>query len=93
MANQVRLWLKGGGALPGEDEQLYNEIQAIETVPRLDGKIQLEAKKDYKKRVGFSPNRFDSLCLSFAIRVTKKAWRSGSVSGNMYVTDYDPSKI
>jgi hypothetical protein len=92
MANQVRLWLKSGGSLP-DDDQMYNEIQAIETVPRLDGKIQLEAKKDYKKRVGFSPNRFDSLCLSFALRITKKAWYSNTASGNMYVTDYDPSKI
>jgi hypothetical protein len=92
MANQVRLWLKSGAAIP-DDEQLYNELMAIETVPRLDGKIQLEAKKDYKRRVGFSPNRFDALGLSFAINVTKKAWYSSTSSANMYVTDYDRDKI
>lgn len=92
MANQVKQWLKAGGAIPNDD-QLYNEIQALETVPRLDGKIQLESKQGYKKRVGFSPNRFDNLMLSFARNFTKKAWYSNTVSGNMYVTDYDPSKI
>lgn len=92
MANQARLWLKSGGAIP-DDEQMYNEIQGIETVPRLDGKVQLEGKKELKKRLGFSPNRFDSLCLSFAINVTKKAWYSDTSRGSMYVTDYDPTKI
>lgn len=92
MANQAKLWFKAGGAIP-DDEQLYNELMALETVPRLDGKIQLEAKKDYKKRVGFSPNRMDALCLSFAINVTKKAWYSNTASGSMYQTDYDPAKV
>ena len=76
-----------------DDDQMYNEIQGIETVPRLDGKVQLESKKQLKKRLGFSPNRFDSLCLSFAINVTKKAWYSNTSSGNMYVTDYDTTKL
>lgn len=71
MWKQMRDWLKEGGCYPA-DHVLYNELIAPETVPRLDGKIQLEAKKDMKKRGLPSPNRADGLALSFAYPVSKK---------------------
>lgn len=68
----ARDWLKSGGAIP-EDPTLRDELQAPETVPRIDGKIQIESKKDMKARGIPSPNRADALVLSFAYPVTKKS--------------------
>lgn len=67
----ARDWLKAGGAIP-RDDVLYQDLIGPETVPRLDGKIQLESKKDMKARGLPSPNRADSLVLSFAMPVTKQ---------------------
>lgn len=71
MVKQARDWLKAGGSIP-EDYVLYDELVAIETVPRFDGKIQLESKEDMRRRGLQSPNRLDALGLSFAIPVVKK---------------------
>jgi len=72
MWKDARDWLKAGGAIP-KDQVLYNDLIGPETVARLDGKIQIESKKDMKKRGIPSPNRADSLVLSFAYPVSKKA--------------------
>jgi len=68
MYKLARDWLKAGGAIP-EDPVLRDELQAPETVPRMDGKIQIESKKDMKARGIPSPNRADALVLSFAYPV------------------------
>jgi len=70
MANSVKGWLKSGGAIPA-DQILYDELCGEEIVPRFDGKIQLEPKDAFKKRVGWSPGRLDSLRLTFAQPVVK----------------------
>lgn len=67
----ARDWLKQGGAIQA-DPVMRDELQAPEIVPRLDGKIQIESKKDMKARGVPSPNRADSLVLSFAYPVVKK---------------------
>lgn len=72
MWKQMRDWLKSGGCIP-KDAQLYADLIGPETVPRLDGKIQLESKTDMKKRKLASPNKADALALSFALPVYKKA--------------------
>jgi hypothetical protein len=64
-------WLREGGSIP-KDPQLHQELISPETVPRNDGKIQLESKKDMKGRGIPSPNRADALVLSFAYPVYKK---------------------
>ena len=71
MWKQARDWLKEGGAIP-EDQVLYDDLIGPETVPRLDGKILIESKKDMKARGLPSPNRADSLVLSFAYPVRAK---------------------
>lgn len=71
MWKSARDWLKAGGAIP-EDPVLRDELQGPETVPRMDGKIQIESKKDMKARGIPSPNRADSLILSFAYPVAKR---------------------
>lgn len=70
MANSVKNWLKSGGAIP-QDQILYDELCGEEVVPRFDGKIQIEPKDAFKKRVGWSPGRLDSLRLTFAQPVVK----------------------
>ena len=77
---KVRDWLKEGGALPSDDQVLADDLTAPETVARLDGKIQLESKKDMKARGLPSPGRGDALALSFAFPVARKA-REGERAG------------
>ena len=86
----ARDWLKEGGALDPKDEVLAQDLIGPETVPRMDGKIQLESKKDMKARGLPSPGRGDALALSFAYPVMKKSplERMGiTVKTN---NDYDP---
>jgi Helicase len=75
----TRDWLKDGGALP-PDQRLADELIGPETVSRLDGKIQIESKKDMKARGLPSPNRADALVLSFAFPVRAKD-KAGRVLG------------
>ncbi|PUB87060.1 MAG: terminase [gamma proteobacterium symbiont of Ctena orbiculata] len=68
MCGKAKQWLKEGGAIP-DDDDLYEEIIAIEQVTRIDGKIQIESKKELKIRLGFSPDRFDNFITTFAYPV------------------------
>lgn len=70
MWNETRKWLKDGGCIP-EDDVLRADLTGPETVPRVDGKIQLESKEDMKRRGIPSPNRADALALTFAMPVVK----------------------
>lgn len=72
MWKDARDWLKAGGAIP-KDNTLHDELISVETVPRLDGLIQLESKKDLKRRGLRSGNRADALVISFAYPVLPKA--------------------
>ena len=72
MWKAARDWLKAGGAIPA-DPTLRDELQAPEIVPRIDGKVQIESKKDMKSRGIPSPNRADALVLSFAFPVVKRS--------------------
>lgn len=83
----IRDWLKAGGAIP-KDPTLHAELTSCETVSRLDGKIQIEAKKDMKARGLTSPNRADALALSFAYPVQSKA-KIGH-GRQHHKADYDP---
>lgn len=67
----INTWLKEGGAYP-DSQEIYDDLTGICTVPRADGVIQLEAKKDMKKRGLPSPNRADCLALTFAQPVLAK---------------------
>lgn len=82
----TRKWLKEGGAIP-KDNDLYADLTGPETVARLDGKIQLESKKDMKARGVKSPNKGDALALSFAYPVQKKSIHAGLKSSHK--ADYD----
>jgi len=58
-------WVKGGGCLPF-DADLKKELCAP-TYTFQNGKFLLEPKDQIKRRLGFSPDIADSLCLTFAI--------------------------
>jgi hypothetical protein len=84
----MRDWLKSGGAIP-KDQALYDELISPETVPRADGKIQIESKKDMKARGLPSPNRADALALSFAYHIQKR----NNATSTKVKTAYNPYKI
>lgn len=69
--NQGKQWLKQGGSIQ-PDHGLYQELTGPETVPRIDGKVQLESKQDMKDRGLPSPNKADALMISFAFPVEKQ---------------------
>lgn len=86
-------WIKAGGAIDPKDEELYQDLIGPETVPRLDGKIQLESKEDMKDRGLPSPNKGDALMLTFAEPVAKKVnvpGLGGSGVGHQAAVDYNP---
>jgi hypothetical protein len=84
----MKKWLQEGGAIPDDDE-LVADLTGPETVPRLDGKIQLESKNDMKKRGIPSPNKGDALALSFAYPVSKRDIRTNH-SEELCEMDYEP---
>lgn len=66
MWSLMKDWLvKKDGVIP-KDEELKEQLIAPEYMFTPKGQIQLEAKKDIKKRLGVSPDRADALCLTFA---------------------------
>jgi len=85
-------WIKQGGAIDPDDDDLYQDLIGPETVPRLDGKIMLESKKDMKERGLPSPNKGDALALTFAAPVSKRdAQGAGHSQANaMMDPDYNP---
>lgn len=89
MWKSARDWLKGGGVIPA-DPVLRDELQAPEIVPRIDGKLQIESKKDMKARGVPSPNRADALVLSFAYPVTKADPRDAFIRSPKQKREHDP---
>lgn len=77
--NEGKKWLKEGGAIP-KDQGLYDELVGPETIERIDGKVQLESKKDMKERGLPSPNKADALMISFAFPVTSQKLLRGGVA-------------
>lgn len=65
--------LLGDGLAIPDDQELYDEMVAVETMPMLDGKIKLPPKADMKTELGHSPNKIDCLAISTAYPVMKKA--------------------
>lgn len=85
----MRDWFKEGGAIP-DDPELRDELISPETIPRLDGKIQLEAKSAMKKRGLPSPNKADTLAITFAFPVAPKPRDVIVVQGGDNQRPYSP---
>lgn len=79
-------WLKAGGALP-QDQELSDDLTAPEYGFTGDkGQIALEKKEDMKKRGLASPDCGDSLALTFAHPVARRADMDGRSKAK---TEYD----
>lgn len=67
---EMKEWLEIGGILPNRNE-IRDDLITPEYFYSLDGKIQLESKKDIKARGLASPDEAEALCLTFAAPVYK----------------------
>lgn len=65
---EMRDWLKAGGGIPN-DSDLKTELTVTEYLFKENGRIILEPKEKVKERLGRSPDRADSLALTFATPV------------------------
>lgn len=92
MWREARNWLKAGGAIP-KDQVLYDDLIGPTTVPRMDGKIQLESKQDMKRRQLPSPGRGDALALSFAFPVAHKQRGDGIPRRQEAQREHDPYAV
>ena len=77
-------WLKAGGAIPN-DTDLKSELTVTEYKYTSAGKIILQPKERIKELTGRSPDRADSLALTFAVPVNKPAGHRQVIKAN---TDY-----
>ena len=90
----MREWLAGGGAIP-DDNDLKSQLESREYgFAMKDGRdaIQLESKKDMKKRGLSSPDIADALALTFAYPVQPNA-NAGRATAGMTPRvqhEYDP---
>lgn len=67
----TRDYLKAGAELP-QDNELQEELQAVEYGFSPKQQIQIEKKEDMKARGLSSPDNADALCLTFAEKIIKK---------------------
>lgn len=85
MWNNVKEWLKQDVPvqLPA-DEELFDELCAVERVKTEFSVLQLEPKDKVRERLGRSPDKADALALTFAEPVydrgTPKMYGNGHVS-------------
>ena len=70
MWREMREWLKNGASIPN-DNSLITDLTALQYGYK-GGELLLESKQDAKKRGIKSPDRADSLALTFAYPVEKK---------------------
>ena len=70
MWREMREWLKNGASIPN-DNALITDLTALQYGYK-GGELLLESKQDAKKRGIKSPDRADSLALTFAYPVEKK---------------------
>lgn len=91
MYDDCRIWLREGGAIP-DHEALATDLAAVETSPRVDGKLALRSKEEMKTEGLASPNHSDALVLTFAHPVVsrKLAHMGADAPPSRSITDYDP---
>jgi hypothetical protein len=67
---KILAWLKSGGCIPN-DTDLKSELTVTEYKYTQAGKIILQPKEQIKELTGRSPDRADSLALTFAVPINK----------------------
>ena len=68
---EMKKWLQDGGCIPGNEEDLREDLVGPMYGFTARGKIQLERKEDMKRRGLASPDMGDALALTFASPVYK----------------------
>lgn len=71
-------WLKAGGCIPN-DPELRDDLTGRQYGYDAKGRLQLETKNDMKARGLSSPDKADSLCLTFAAPVNKRSRDRGNL--------------
>jgi hypothetical protein len=56
-------WMREGGAIP-EDTKLAAELHTMEWIEQANGRLKVTPKKEIRKLLGRSPDRYDALALS-----------------------------
>jgi len=79
MYGRARDWIKKGGCLPADDPRAEGKgLSAQLTAPTYtyqgDVKLQLESKKDLRRRLGISPDDADALAITFAYPYLEEAF-------------------
>lgn len=75
----LREWFEEGACsistalLPNYKQALLKDIQDIRFKYSPSGKIKIEKKEEMKKRLGYSPDIGDALCLTFTHKIRMKA--------------------
>ena len=78
---KVLAWLKAGGCIPN-DTDLKSELTVTEYKYTQAGKIILMPKEQIKELTGRSPDKADSLALTFAIPISKPIGRKQVLKAN-----------
>lgn len=79
MYGRVRDWIRKGGCLPADEEKddgkgLSFQLTAPTYTYQGDVKLQLESKKDIRRRLGISPDDADALAITFAFPYLEEAF-------------------
>lgn len=79
MYGRLRDWIRKGGCLPADDARDEGKGLAAQlTAPTYtyvsDVKLQLESKKDLRRRLGISPDDADALAITFAFPYLEEAF-------------------
>jgi hypothetical protein len=96
----MRQWLRDGGMIPeylpgAPDRTFVDELVAptMGYASKVRGRseaLQLESKKDIRRRVGFSPDFADALACTFHLPLSVPANRYGPLPAPVIANDYDP---
>jgi len=87
MYGRARTWIKKGGCLPpddkkAEDKGLSAQLTAATYTFAQDVKLQLESKKDLRRRLGISPDDADALAITFAYPYLEEAFAHPNAANN-----------
>lgn len=87
MYGRARSWIKKGGCLPPDDKKAENkglsaQLTSATYTFQNDVKLQLESKKDIRRRLGISPDDADALVVTFAYPYLEEAFAPPQLGHN-----------
>lgn len=98
----LRDWLDQGGAIPNDDELRDDLVGPMYQFDLMKGRLQLERKRDMKKRGLASPDCADALAHTFVYQVAPTSQEEGIIRAmkeaqgrnpDMADTEYDPMEF